>query len=92
MSTSRPAPVDLVNVYPNPAHTRARVQMPPLLGVNQVAFTLTDVLGRVVRTCRANLLPTDLIYELDVVGLVPGVYGLRMEAGTTMAVGHLAVE
>ena len=67
-------------VWPNPARNSATVQLPASPATR--AMTLTDAVGRVVRT---PLLPAYASQAtLDLHGLAPGLYYLRCstEAGT----------
>ena len=74
-------------LYPNPAHGSATVAMPA--GPGPATLTLLDALGRVVRTQSAA---TGHDYSLDLAGLTPGVYALRVQAGAAVATQQLVVE
>lgn len=74
-------------LYPNPAHGTATVRVPTAAGPS--ILTLLDALGRVVRTAVA---PAGQNYALDLVGLAPGVYALRAQAGEQQAMQQLVVE
>jgi hypothetical protein len=74
-------------VFPNPARTVATVRVPA--GNNAAALTLTDALGRVVRTQSAT---AGRDYPYDLAGLAPGVYALRMQAGAAVATQRLIIE
>ena len=76
--------------YPNPAHGHATVVLPTASGA--ATLTLLDALGRVVRTQLATLAATVSTTELDLTGLAPGVYALRVAAGGSTTTSHLAVE
>ncbi|MDO7885636.1 T9SS type A sorting domain-containing protein [Hymenobacter cheonanensis] len=76
--------------YPNPAHGRATVVLPTTGG--PATLTLFDALGRVVRTRLAPAAASAAATELDLTGLAPGVYALRVAAGGTTATTHLAVD
>ena len=75
-------------LYPNPARATATVRVPAGAGPT-VALTLLDALGRPVRT-RAATAGTDI--ALDLTGLAPGVYALRVQADAALAVRPLVVE
>lgn len=74
-------------LYPNPAHTRATIQVPSASG--PVTLTLLDGLSRVVRTVSA---PAGAVYPFDLIGLVPGLYVLQVQAGESQTVQKLLVE
>ena len=77
-STATPAPasVEVVNVYPNPAHGTASLLLPDALRTGQPTQIL-DNLGRVVRT---QPVAAGAI-ELPLAGLAPGLY--TVQVGTT---------
>ena len=72
-------------LYPNPAHCLATLHLPP----NPTNLTLLDALGRVVRTATVPVGPD---YALDLTGLAPGVYALRVQAEGGEATRRLVVE
>jgi hypothetical protein len=74
-------------VFPNPARTVATVRVPG--GTGAATLTLTDALGRMVRTQSAI---TGKDYRYDLGGLAPGVYALRVQAGAAVATQKLVVE
>jgi hypothetical protein len=78
-----------IGLFPNPARTAATVQLPPVPGVATATLTLLDALGRAVRTQPAA---TNARAELDLRGLTPGLYALRVAAGGTSATRRLVVE
>ena len=79
-------------IFPNPARTTATIVLPPLSGTPRAILTLTDGLGRVVRTEAMPLPAAGLRHELSVTGLLAGLYALRITAGPTTTTRHLAVE
>ena len=81
-----------ITVYPNPAHTNATVQLAASSGASQATFMLLDALGRTVRTHATAWPATGLRYELDLSGLSPGIYALRVVAGQRVATQRLIVE
>jgi len=90
LATTAPAASPLAApVYPNPAHGRTTVARPAGLGAGPATLTLLDALGRVVRTAPPTLAPTA---ELDLTGVAPGVYALRVAVGPATAVSRLVVE
>ncbi|GAC1375847.1 MAG: hypothetical protein NVSMB30_20510 [Hymenobacter sp.] len=92
LATSAPALAARVGLAPNPAHAAATVHVPAVAGAVRARLTLTDALGRVLRTSEAPLPPAGLQEELSLAGLAPGVYLLRVQAGAAQAVRRLAVE
>jgi hypothetical protein len=78
-----------VAVFPNPAHARATVQLPAVPGAATATLTVLDALGRTLRTQTA---PTNSKAALDLTGLAPGLYALRVQAGAATAVRRLVVE
>ncbi|MFD2721202.1 T9SS type A sorting domain-containing protein [Hymenobacter monticola] len=75
-----------IGLFPNPAHGRATVQLPA--GAGPAALTVLDALGRPVRTQIATASKADL----DLTGLAPGLYAVRVQAGGTTATRRLVVE
>ncbi|MBH8559501.1 T9SS type A sorting domain-containing protein [Hymenobacter negativus] len=74
---------------PNPAHGAATVQLPAVPGAATATLTVLDALGRAVRTGSA---PTNARAALDLAGLVPGLYIVRVQAGGSAATRRLVVE
>ncbi len=87
LATAAGAAASAGRLYPNPAHGVATVVLPS--GPGPVTLTLTDALGRVVRTHIAAPSPD---YPLNLAGLAPGVYALRVQAGAAVATQKLVVE
>jgi hypothetical protein len=78
-----------VELAPNPAHGRVTVQLPAGLTAGRATLTLLDALGRAVLTQTVPALPTA---TLDLTGLAPGIYAVRVAAGGQVATQRLAVE
>ena len=87
LPTRASAALAAVGLSPNPAAGSATVHVPASVG--QVTLTLHDALGRVVRTQQPAPSPD---YPLDLVGLAPGVYALRVQAGAAVATQQLVVQ
>lgn len=87
---SHPA-VALVDIllFPNPAHGTATIQLPAIPGAITATLTLLDALGRTVRT---QMAVTNARTALDLNGLAPGLYALRVAAGGHTATRRLVVE
>ncbi|MBO2010263.1 T9SS type A sorting domain-containing protein [Hymenobacter negativus] len=75
---------------PNPARTAVAVQLPARPDAPTATLTLTDALGRTLRT--AILTAAGLHQELDLRGLAPGLYTVQMRAANTVGYQRLVVE
>jgi hypothetical protein len=75
-----------MGLFPNPAHGRATVQLPA--GAGPATLTVLDALGRPVHTQTT----TGSQAELDLSGLTPGLYAVRVQAGGTAATQRLVVK
>jgi hypothetical protein len=73
---------------PNPARTAATVQLPAMAGA-AATLTLTDALGRTLRTHTA---PSGTRMKLDLRGLAPGLYTVQVAAGGVRGTQRLVVE
>ncbi|MDO7851201.1 hypothetical protein [Hymenobacter convexus] len=80
------------SLAPNPARTAATVQLPAVPGAPTATLTLTDALGRTLRTETLPLPAAGLRHELALNGLAPGFYVLHVRAGDATATRQLAVE
>ncbi len=82
-----------VGVFPNPAHRAASLVLPAVPGATQARLTLLNALGQAVR---AQLVPLaaagDTHAQLDLAGVAPGLYTLRVAAGSQAASQRLVVE
>lgn len=74
-------------LYPNPAHAGATVRLPSSAG--PATLTLLDALGRVVRS---QVAPAGADYPLNLAGLAPSVYALRVRVGEAQTMQRLVVE
>jgi hypothetical protein len=81
-----------MSLFPNPAHTSTTVQLPAQPGAASATLTLTDALGRPIRTEQVALPAAGLRHELSLTGLAPGLYALRVRVGEASAVRRLVVE
>ena len=88
-ATTAPLRTETTNLFPNPAHHRATIQLPALPGIPTATLTLLDALGRTLRTQTAL---TNANAELDLTGLAPGLYAVRVVAGASTATQRLVVE
>ncbi|MCC3157536.1 T9SS type A sorting domain-containing protein [Hymenobacter sp. 15J16-1T3B] len=78
-------------LFPNPARHAATLHLPAGMGAQAATLTVADALGRVVRT-RALPAAPGCQPTLDLTGLRPGVYTVRVQAGARAAVQRLTVE
>lgn len=85
LATAPPAALAGLSLFPNPAHGKAVVRVP----ASPATLTLLDALGRPVRT---RLAAANAEVPLDLTGLAPGVYALRVQAGAAVATQKLVVE
>ncbi|UOQ74565.1 T9SS type A sorting domain-containing protein [Hymenobacter cellulosilyticus] len=81
-----------LSLYPNPAHGTALVEMPALPAAAPATLTITDALGRPVRTYQVHSVTGRLRQEVALQGLAPGFYTLCLVAGSQYATCPLAVE
>ncbi|MDO7873369.1 T9SS type A sorting domain-containing protein [Hymenobacter sp. ASUV-10] len=88
---TRPGAAPLI--YPNPAHTTALVQLPAHATLGTPAtLTVLDALGRPVRTETLRLATYATAHPLDLTGLAPGLYLVRLAANGRTATQRLVVE
>ena len=88
LAATSPLPLANLGVVPNPAHSSVVVQL-PAAATEVVVLTLLDEVGRVVRATTAA---PALRHSLDLQGLAPGVYLLRVQVGEAHTVRRLAIE
>jgi len=89
LSNNSPTSLIGMQLSPNPAHTTATVQLPAIPGAATATLTLLDALGRTLRTQTAS---PNARAELDLTGLAPGLYAVRVAAGAATATQRLVVE
>ncbi|MDO7873368.1 FG-GAP-like repeat-containing protein [Hymenobacter sp. ASUV-10] len=87
-----PSPTAALQAFPNPAHGLALVQLPAAATATPATLTLLDALGRPVRTETAALATYATAHPLDLTGLAPGLYLVRLAANGTTATQRLVVE
>lgn len=88
LASARMAPLAGVAVFPSPAHGTATVLLPALPS-STATLTILDALGRPLRTQTAA---TNSKANLDLTGLAPGLYAVRVAAGGSTATQRLVVE
>ncbi|RZK52174.1 MAG: T9SS type A sorting domain-containing protein, partial [Hymenobacter sp.] len=81
-----------VSVYPNPAHGRFVVVLPPLAGQRAVRATLLNALGQVVSSRSIALTAAGATAEFAVPALAAGVYTLRLQANNQLCTKRLVLE
>lgn len=89
------APVALAEglaLFPNPAHHATTVQLPAGLAAGAATLTVLDATGRAVRSRTATLPAGTSQTTLDVAGLAPGVYTLRVAVAESLHTTRLVVE
>jgi hypothetical protein len=85
LATAPPAALAGLSLFPNPARGGAIVRVP----ASPATLTLLDALGRTVRT---RLAAANTEVAVDLAGLAPGVYALRVQVGAAIATQKLVVE
>jgi predicted outer membrane repeat protein len=92
VARSGPEALELLGTAPNPARQRTTVRYAVPEGTGgDVRMRLYDVLGRRVRTVRAEAASGRHELQLDTSGLAGGVYFLRLTAGDATATQKLTV-
>jgi len=81
-----------VSVAPNPARGSFTLTLPALGNQRVAQATLLNVLGQAVATRTIALTATGATAEFDTRALAPGMYVLRLVAGTETVVQRVAVE
>ncbi|MDO7854080.1 T9SS type A sorting domain-containing protein [Hymenobacter sp. CA1UV-4] len=81
-----------IALYPNPAHSQVVVQVPAVPGASQLRATLLNELGQVVGRQDAPLAAAGTRMLLNVQGLAPGVYAVRLQTGSASVVQRLIIE
>ncbi|WP_236668813.1 fibronectin type III domain-containing protein [Hymenobacter rubidus] len=82
-----------VSIYPNPAHRAAGLVLPAVPGVAQASLGLFNAVGQQVRAAVVPLASgLETRTQLDLSGIAPGLYTLRVQAGSQVASQRLSVE
>ncbi|MDO7873380.1 fibronectin type III domain-containing protein [Hymenobacter sp. ASUV-10] len=81
-----------VSVYPNPAHGKFTVLLPPVAGASAVQAELLNVLGQSVTTRTIGLTAAGASAEFETSALAKGVYMLRLTAGSLTLAQRVVVE
>jgi hypothetical protein len=81
-----------VTVYPNPARESFAVVVPAVAGASQVQAELCNALGQVVRRQAAALPAAGATFTVPTSALAPGVYVLRLTAGSATLTQRVVVQ
>jgi rhamnogalacturonan endolyase len=92
LATTPSLSITEVTVHPNPAHARFTVQVPPVAAAPSVQAELLNTLGQAVRRQSAALPVTGATLTVETTGLAPGVYVLRLQAGTNIVTKRVVVQ
>ncbi|MDO7876853.1 right-handed parallel beta-helix repeat-containing protein [Hymenobacter sp. ASUV-10] len=82
----------LVSLYPNPAHGRFTLQLPPVGGVSKVQATLLNALGQVMTVRTLPMSAHGATSEFVTTELAPGVYSLTVKAGALTVTKRVVIE
>jgi hypothetical protein len=92
LATQGPLAATQVVVYPNPARVSFTVEVPAVPAANRVDAELLNTLGQVVRRQSAALPANGAHFTIPTVGLVTGVYVLRLQAGASTITKRVVIE
>ena len=81
-----------VSIYPNPAHGRFTVLLPPLAGQREVRATLLNALGQAVLTRTITLNAAGATAEFATPELAAGVYTLHLQAAAQVLTKRVVLE
>ena len=81
-----------VSIYPNPAHGRFTVLLPPLAGQHAVQATLFNALGQAVLIRTIALTAAGATAEIQTSALAVGVYTLRLQADNQTLTKRVVLE
>jgi len=79
-------------LFPNPAAGRAELRLPAGKGASPFGISVLDALGRVVQRREVTPAAAGQAIGLELAGLAPGVYAVRVQQGAAQAVQKLVVE
>jgi hypothetical protein len=82
----------LLEVFPNPAHRATSLVLPAVAGATQARVVLLNTIGQQVRILTVPLSGAETRASLDLSGVAPGLYTLRVAAGNQTATQRLTVE
>jgi hypothetical protein len=81
-----------ITAYPNPAHHAVSLTLPAVPGASKAQVTLLNAVGQQVRSSSVLLGSATTRAELDLTGVAPGLYTVRVVAGGQAAIQRLVVE
>jgi hypothetical protein len=81
-----------VTLYPNPARESFTVVVPAVAGASQVTAELRNALGQLVRQQAAGLPATGARLTVPTAALAPGVYVLRLQAGSSTITQRVVIQ
>ncbi|MDO7875600.1 T9SS type A sorting domain-containing protein [Hymenobacter sp. ASUV-10] len=81
-----------LTLAPNPAHGRAALHLPAGTGATPFIISILDGLGRVMQRREVAATASGQTTPLELAGLAPGVYAVRVQQGPAQAVQRLVVE
>ena len=70
-----------VSIFPNPANDIVNISLSSLSG-DPVLLSVSDITGRVLRTKKVHNNAADLATSFDISALSPGIYFVKVKAGT----------
>ena len=81
-----------LSAYPSPAHEVLNLLLPALPGARLAQVALLNMLGQPVKNAQLKLSGSDTEAQLDLSGVPPGLYTLRVVAGEQQASQRIVVE
>lgn len=81
-----------LELYPNPAHQAVSLLLPAVPGATSAQISLLNALGQPLRTKQLVLTGAATQTQLDLAGVVPGLYTVRVAVGGQYVSQRLAVE
>jgi hypothetical protein len=92
LSTRRGLGAGLIELYPNPARQTVQLDIPAVTGASSARVSVLNGLGQEVRTRQVALTGARNRTQLELTGLKPGLYTVRISAGGQSASQRLVVE
>ncbi len=81
-----------LELFPNPAQHACTLHLPTLAAARTAQVTLCNSLGQQLQARTLELLPTGTQLQLDLSSLAPGLYHVRVQAGSQVASLPLTVQ